>query len=62
MSKLFMGAAVVVALWSAGAMAQAKYGPGTSASEIKVGQTIAYRGPASAYGQLGKVEEPTSSR
>ena len=25
--------------------------------EIKVGQTIAYSGPASAYGQLGKVED-----
>jgi len=38
------------------ALAQAQYGPGTSAGEIKVGQTIAYSGPASAYGQLGKVE------
>lgn len=56
MSKLFMGAAVVVALWSAGAMAQAKYGPGTSATEIKVGQSIPYSGPASAYGQIGKAE------
>jgi branched-chain amino acid transport system substrate-binding protein len=37
-------------------MAQAKYGPGTSATEIKVGQSIAYSGPASAYGQLGKAE------
>ena len=26
-------------------------------SEIKVGQTIAYSGPASAYGQLGKAED-----
>jgi branched-chain amino acid transport system substrate-binding protein len=41
---------------SAGAMAQAKYGPGTSVTEIKVGQSIAYSGPASAYGQLGKAE------
>ncbi len=38
------------------ASAQPKYGPGTSATEIKVGQTIAYSGPASAYGQLGKAE------
>jgi len=36
--------------------AQAKYGPGTSGAEIKVGQSIAYSGPASAYGQLGKAE------
>ena len=58
MSKLFTSAFVLVAfgLGSAGAMAQAKYGPGTSATEIKVGQSIAYSGPASAYGQLGKAE------
>jgi len=45
-----------LALGAASALAQAKYGPGTSATEIKVGQTIAYSGPASAYSQLGKVE------
>jgi branched-chain amino acid transport system substrate-binding protein len=45
-----------LAFGAAPALAQAKYGPGTSATEIKVGQTIAYSGPASAYGQLGKVE------
>jgi branched-chain amino acid transport system substrate-binding protein len=60
--RLFRTAALVaafsVASFAAGAaFAQAKYGPGTSAAEIKVGQTIAYSGPASAYGQLGKVEE-----
>jgi branched-chain amino acid transport system substrate-binding protein len=51
------GALVALSLVSTSAMAQPKYGPGTSASEIKVGQTIAYSGPASAYGQLGKVED-----
>jgi branched-chain amino acid transport system substrate-binding protein len=45
-----------VALGALPALAQAKYGPDTSTTEIKVGQTIAYSGPASAYGQLGKVE------
>src|SRR5689334_16768468 len=50
------GAIAAAALVPAVARAQAKYGPGTSATEIKVGQTIAYSGPASAYGQLGKVE------
>src|ERR1700755_1228926 len=50
------GAIAVVALAPTSVLAQAKYGPGTSATEIKVGQTIAYSGPASAYGQLGKVE------
>ena len=30
--------------------------PGVSPTEIRVGQTIAYSGPASAYGTLGKAE------
>ena len=38
------------------AFAQKKYGPGVSDTEIKVGQTIAYSGPASAYGQIGQAE------
>ena len=49
-------AVTAFALGTTSALAQAKYGPGTSATEIKVGQTIAYSGPASAYSQLGKVE------
>ncbi|MEP6790626.1 MAG: ABC transporter substrate-binding protein [Ramlibacter sp.] len=39
------------------ALAQAKYGPGASAKEIKLGQTMPYSGPASAYGTIGKVEQ-----
>ena len=50
-------ALVALSLVSTSAIAQPKYGPGTSATEIKVGQTIAYSGPASAYGQLGKAED-----
>jgi len=38
------------------ALADKKYGPGVTDSEIKIGQTIAYSGPASAYGQLGRAE------
>jgi len=30
--------------------------PGVTASEIKIGHTIAYSGPASAYGVIGKLE------
>jgi branched-chain amino acid transport system substrate-binding protein len=52
-----MGALVALSIVSTSASAQPKYGPGTSATEIKVGQTIAYSGPASAYGQLGKAED-----
>src|ERR1700761_8122439 len=39
------------------ALAQKQYGPGITDTEIKDGQTIAYSGPASAYGILGKVED-----
>ena len=38
------------------ALAQKKYGPGASDTEIKIGNTIPYSGPASAYGIIGKVE------
>src|SRR3954464_14621656 len=36
--------------------AQKKYGPGASDTEIKLGQTMPYSGPASAYGTIGKAE------
>src|ERR1700690_4668594 len=48
--------AVIAVLLAQPAFAQKQYGPGVSDTEIKVGQTIAYSGPASAYGTLGKVE------
>ena len=57
MRLVALGALVTLSLVSTSVIAQPKYGPGTSATEIKVGQTIAYSGPASAYGQLGKVED-----
>src|ERR1700690_4227634 len=46
----------LAALSAQPALAQKQYGPGVSDTEIKVGQTIAYSGPASAYAVLGKVE------
>ena len=57
MRLVAMGALVALSIVSTSAIAQPKYGPGTSATEIKIGQTIAYSGPASAYGQLGKAED-----
>ena len=36
------------------ALAQKKYGPGASDTEIKIGNTVPYSGPASAFGILGK--------
>ncbi len=49
-------AALGLALAAAPAFAQKTYGPGASDSEIKIGNTIPYSGPASAYGSIGKVE------
>jgi branched-chain amino acid transport system substrate-binding protein len=39
---------------SGAALAEKKYGPGATDSEIKIGQTMPYSGPASAYGTIGK--------
>ena len=38
------------------AYAQKKYDTGASDTEIKIGQTMPYSGPASAYGTIGRVE------
>jgi len=53
-----LGAGVAVATLGGRAFAQAaKYGPGASATEIKLGQTMPYSGPASAYGTIGKLHQ-----
>ena len=49
-------AAAAASVLPTAARAQKKYGQGVSDTEIKIGQTIAYSGPASAYGQLGRAE------
>ncbi len=38
------------------AFAAGQYGPGASDTEIKIGNTMPYSGPASAYGVIGKTE------
>ncbi|MEO7760601.1 MAG: ABC transporter substrate-binding protein, partial [Casimicrobiaceae bacterium] len=38
------------------AYAQKKYDTGATDTEIKIGQTMPYSGPASAYGTIGKTE------
>jgi ABC-type branched-subunit amino acid transport system substrate-binding protein len=57
---LFRSTAVLVLAFSAAlatpALAQKKYDPGASDTEIKIGQTIPLSGPASAYGGIGKVQ------
>ena len=39
------------------AVAGGNYGPGVTDTEIKIGQTMPYSGPASAYGTQGRVED-----
>jgi branched-chain amino acid transport system substrate-binding protein len=37
-------------------LAAGQYGPGVSDTEIKIGNTMPFSGPASAYGVIGKAE------
>lgn len=55
-SRLWTCAAVasVIAVVATPALAQKKYDPGASDTEIKVGNVNPYSGPASAYGAIGK--------
>ncbi|HEX8078281.1 MAG TPA: ABC transporter substrate-binding protein, partial [Chthoniobacterales bacterium] len=45
-----------VALAAGGALAAGKYDPGATDTTIKIGNTEAYSGPASAYGVIGKTQ------
>jgi branched-chain amino acid transport system substrate-binding protein len=55
--RTVLAASVVVALVLAlPAAAQKKYSPGVTDTEIKIGNTMPYSGPASAYGTIGKAE------
>ena len=51
--KIAVGVLVAAATMHA-AYAQKKYGPGVTDTEIKIGQTMPYSGPASAYGSQGR--------
>ncbi|MET4273498.1 MULTISPECIES: ABC transporter substrate-binding protein [unclassified Bradyrhizobium] len=48
--------ALTLALSVSAANAQKKYDPGASDTEIKVGQTVPFSGPASAYASIGKTQ------
>jgi len=48
--------AALLAVAAPGALAQKMYDPGASDTEIKIGNTMPYSGPASAYGTIGKTE------
>src|ERR1044072_9153840 len=52
---LLSTAASIVAV-AAPALAQKKYDPGASDTEIRIGNIMPYSGPASAYGTIGKAQ------
>ena len=56
-SKLLVASAAVMLLSAGSALAQKKYDTGATDTQIKIGNTEAYSGPASAYGVIGKTEE-----
>jgi branched-chain amino acid transport system substrate-binding protein len=57
MLRMLMAAAGALALAASPAMAQKTYDEGASDTEIRIGHTNPYSGPASAYGQIGKTIE-----
>ncbi|MCC2105818.1 MAG: ABC transporter substrate-binding protein, partial [Hyphomicrobiales bacterium] len=54
--KLHKGVLALAALLAAGAQSAYAQGQGVTATEIKIGQTTAYSGPASAYSTIAKAE------
>jgi len=55
--ETLLAGAAALALAALPVAAQKKYGPGASDTEIKLGQTMPYSGPASAYGTIGKLHQ-----
>jgi ABC-type branched-subunit amino acid transport system substrate-binding protein len=51
-----LAAGMLLAAAAQPALAEKKYGPGVTDTEIKLGQTMPYSGPSSAVGMVGKVE------
>jgi branched-chain amino acid transport system substrate-binding protein len=54
--RLFWLGSLVLALAASPAAAQKKYDLGASDTEIKIGNTMPYSGPQSAYAQIGRAE------
>src|SRR3954466_5690754 len=54
--RLTIALAAIAVVASFGARAQQKYDAGATDSEIKIGHTNPYSGPASAYGTIGRAE------
>src|ERR1044071_7634111 len=54
--RLVTGTALAIALSASSAYAQKKYDTGASDTEIKLGQTNPFSGPASSYATIGKTQ------
>jgi len=54
--QILFGLGLLAALVSAMAVADKKYDAGASDTEIKIGQTMPYSGPNSAYGTFGRAQ------
>ena len=54
--NLVTGAAVAIALSASSAYAQKKYDTGATDTEIKIGQTNPFSGPASSFATIGKTQ------
>ena len=52
----FSTALILLAASGSSALAQKKYDPGITDTEIKIGNIMPYSGPASAYGVIGRTE------
>ena len=50
------GSVLALALATPSAYAQKKYDSGATDTEIKIGQTLPFSGPASAYASIGKTQ------
>jgi ABC-type branched-subunit amino acid transport system substrate-binding protein len=50
------GTAAALALSASSAQAQKNYDPGATDTEVKIGQTVPFSGPASAYATIGKAQ------
>ena len=57
-SSIFVCALLMLAAscWTKESVAQKKYDPGASDTEIKIGNIMPYSGPASSYSIIGKTE------
>jgi ABC-type branched-subunit amino acid transport system substrate-binding protein len=51
-----LSVSLFLAVCAADALAEKKYGPGVTDTEIKIGQTIPYSGPGSSYATIGRAQ------